>query len=267
MSMRAKSAFAVKSGIRRAVEAEGIPHTLVANFFFSGYFLPNLAQPGSQSPPTDKVVILSDGTAKGKLLLNCHPSLKTRTVKPAIQILSSPIAVFFCSGRRQSQPSPPLCANSGSGRKSSERQIFVRGSGDGSPRPLISIPSVKRGLKLGDVFASRRNTGVGLAGTAGRSIGLHWVQLSFGFRAAIGSIRIPIGTIWVIWICWTKLYLLDFCWMILDGFRPIGPAARGLQRGILAVGSRLAGSGFWVGVRTVLAGETGLRIESLVQNL
>ncbi|RAL45465.1 hypothetical protein DM860_014854 [Cuscuta australis] len=75
----AKSAFAVKSGIRRAVEAEGIPHTLVANFFFSGYFLPNLAQPGSQSPPTDKVVILSDGTAKGKLLLNCHPSLKTRS--------------------------------------------------------------------------------------------------------------------------------------------------------------------------------------------
>ncbi|VFQ67856.1 unnamed protein product [Cuscuta campestris] len=75
----AKSAFEVKSGIRRAVEAEGIPHTFVANFFFSGYFLPNLAQPGSQSPPTDKVVILGDGTAKA--VFNKEDDIAAYTIK------------------------------------------------------------------------------------------------------------------------------------------------------------------------------------------
>ncbi|XP_058092058.1 phenylcoumaran benzylic ether reductase Pyrc5 [Magnolia sinica] len=60
----AKSAFATKAQIRRAVEAEGIPYTYVSSNFFAGYFLPSLAQPGATSPPRDKVVILGDGNPK-----------------------------------------------------------------------------------------------------------------------------------------------------------------------------------------------------------
>ncbi|XP_058092062.1 phenylcoumaran benzylic ether reductase Betv6-like [Magnolia sinica] len=60
----AKSAFATKVQIRRAVEAEGIPYTYVSSNFFAGYFLPSLAQPGATSPPRDKAVILGDGNPK-----------------------------------------------------------------------------------------------------------------------------------------------------------------------------------------------------------
>ncbi|KAK9677847.1 hypothetical protein RND81_11G171100 [Saponaria officinalis] len=60
----AKTAFAQKSEIRRAVEAQGIPYTYVSSNFFAGYFLPNLSQPGATSPPRDKVVILGDGNPK-----------------------------------------------------------------------------------------------------------------------------------------------------------------------------------------------------------
>ncbi|XP_062080319.1 phenylcoumaran benzylic ether reductase TP7-like [Humulus lupulus] len=61
----AKSAFAVKSQIRRAVEAEGIPYTYVACNYFAGYFLPTLVQSGATAPPRDKVIILGDGNPKG----------------------------------------------------------------------------------------------------------------------------------------------------------------------------------------------------------
>lgn len=57
----AKTAFETKAKIRRAIEAEGIPHTYVASNFFAGYFLPTLAQAGATAPPRDKVVILGDG--------------------------------------------------------------------------------------------------------------------------------------------------------------------------------------------------------------
>lgn len=63
----AKSAFANKAQIRRAIESEGIPHTYVSSNCFAGYFLPTLAQPAATAPPRDKVVILGDGNAKGKL--------------------------------------------------------------------------------------------------------------------------------------------------------------------------------------------------------
>ncbi|CAH9056376.1 unnamed protein product [Cuscuta europaea] len=75
----AKSAFQVKSALRRAIEAEGIPHTFVANFFFANYFLPNLAQPGSTSPPTEKVVILGDGTPKA--VFNKEEDIASYTIK------------------------------------------------------------------------------------------------------------------------------------------------------------------------------------------
>ncbi|CAH9107131.1 unnamed protein product [Cuscuta epithymum] len=75
----AKSAFQVKSALRRAIEAEGIPHTFVANFFFANYFLPNLAQPGSTTAPTEKVVILGDGTPKA--VFNKEEDIAAYTIK------------------------------------------------------------------------------------------------------------------------------------------------------------------------------------------
>jgi uncharacterized protein YbjT (DUF2867 family) len=60
----AKSIFAVKARIRRAIEAEGIPYTYVSSNFFAGYFLPTLGQVGVTGPPTDKVLILGDGNVK-----------------------------------------------------------------------------------------------------------------------------------------------------------------------------------------------------------
>lgn len=61
----AKSTFAIKAQIRRAIEAEGIPYTIVSSNFFAGYFLPSLGQAGMHGLPTDKVVILGDGNTKG----------------------------------------------------------------------------------------------------------------------------------------------------------------------------------------------------------
>ncbi|XP_074275413.1 phenylcoumaran benzylic ether reductase Betv6-like [Silene latifolia] len=60
----AKTGWAQKTEIRRAVEAQGIPFTYVASNFCAGYFLPSLCQLGAASPPRDKVVILGDGTPK-----------------------------------------------------------------------------------------------------------------------------------------------------------------------------------------------------------
>ncbi|XP_058092060.1 eugenol synthase 2-like isoform X2 [Magnolia sinica] len=60
----AKSAFATKARIRRAVEAEGIPYTYVSTNCFAAYFLPSLGQAGATSPPRDKVVSLGDGNPK-----------------------------------------------------------------------------------------------------------------------------------------------------------------------------------------------------------
>ncbi|GAV58263.1 NmrA domain-containing protein [Cephalotus follicularis] len=60
----AKVAFATKAKIRRAIEAEGIPYTYVANNFFAGYFLSNLSQDGATAPPRDKIVIFGDGIPK-----------------------------------------------------------------------------------------------------------------------------------------------------------------------------------------------------------
>jgi len=60
----AKTMFATKAKIRRAIEAEGIPYTYVSSNCFAGYFLPSLGQPGLTAPPRDKIVISGDGNAK-----------------------------------------------------------------------------------------------------------------------------------------------------------------------------------------------------------
>jgi phenylcoumaran benzylic ether reductase len=61
----AKSTYAKKAQIRRAVESEGIPYTFVSSNFFAGRFLPNLGQFGVPGLATDKVIILGDGNTKG----------------------------------------------------------------------------------------------------------------------------------------------------------------------------------------------------------
>ncbi|KAM7517196.1 hypothetical protein LguiA_006779 [Lonicera macranthoides] len=75
----AKSAFQIKAQIRRAVEAEGIPFTIVSSNCFAGYFLPTLVQPGVTAPPRDKVVILGDGNPKA--IFNDERDIGTYTIK------------------------------------------------------------------------------------------------------------------------------------------------------------------------------------------
>ncbi|KAL2458078.1 Isoflavone reductase-like protein P3 [Forsythia ovata] len=75
----AKSSFEIKSKIRRAVEAEGIPFTFVSSNYFAGYSLPTLVQPGVTAPPRDKVIILGDGNAKA--VFNEEHDIGTYTIK------------------------------------------------------------------------------------------------------------------------------------------------------------------------------------------
>ncbi|XP_074282806.1 phenylcoumaran benzylic ether reductase POP1-like [Silene latifolia] len=75
----AKSAFAVKAGIRRAVEAAGIPYTYVSANNFAGLFLPSMSQPGATSPPRDKIVILGDGNPKA--VFNQEEDIATYTIR------------------------------------------------------------------------------------------------------------------------------------------------------------------------------------------
>ncbi|CAI0377469.1 unnamed protein product [Linum tenue] len=65
----AKTAFASKAKVRRAIESEGIPFTYVSSNLFNGIFLATLTQLGTTAPPRDKVVIFGDGNPKGK-----HPT-------------------------------------------------------------------------------------------------------------------------------------------------------------------------------------------------
>ncbi|KAF0898933.1 hypothetical protein E2562_012638 [Oryza meyeriana var. granulata] len=60
----AKSIFAGKASIRRAVEAAGIPYTYVVSNYFAGYSLTTIGQTLPPAPPVDSVVILGDGSTK-----------------------------------------------------------------------------------------------------------------------------------------------------------------------------------------------------------
>nr|XP_043627819.1 isoflavone reductase-like protein [Erigeron canadensis] len=75
----AKSAFATKAKIRRAIEAENIPHTYISSNCMSGFFLPTLSQPGVTAPPRDKVFILGDGNAK--VVFNDEYDIATYTIR------------------------------------------------------------------------------------------------------------------------------------------------------------------------------------------
>ncbi|KAH7682766.1 Saccharopine dehydrogenase NADP binding domain-containing protein [Dioscorea alata] len=60
----AKSLYSIISQQRRTIEASGIPYTFVVSNLFASYFLPTLAQAEATGPPTDKVLILGDGTPR-----------------------------------------------------------------------------------------------------------------------------------------------------------------------------------------------------------
>ncbi|XP_011000367.1 PREDICTED: isoflavone reductase homolog isoform X2 [Populus euphratica] len=121
----AKTGFATKAKIRRAIEAEGIPYTYVASNSFSGFFLPalnhsrsgglwlylhphvqassigsnaetTLKQPGAPASPRDKVVILGDGDTKDDIATYTIKAVddpravnKTLFIKPPSNIISS----------------------------------------------------------------------------------------------------------------------------------------------------------------------------------
>ncbi|KAK1280950.1 hypothetical protein QJS04_geneDACA023180 [Acorus gramineus] len=75
----AKSVFALKSAIRRKIEEEGIPYTIVSSNYFAGYFLPTLAQLDTPTPPRDKVTIIGDGNVKAIFLK--ETDIGTYTIK------------------------------------------------------------------------------------------------------------------------------------------------------------------------------------------
>ncbi|XP_059457945.1 eugenol synthase 2-like isoform X1 [Corylus avellana] len=60
----AASFFGLKTGIRRSIEAEGVPYTYVVSNGFAGSFLRNFGQDGVTAPPRDKVAITGDGNPK-----------------------------------------------------------------------------------------------------------------------------------------------------------------------------------------------------------
>ena len=74
-----KSAYAIKSQVRRAIESQGIPYTYVVAGSFSSFYLPNLAQLGLTAPPRDKIVIIGDGTPKA--IFNDEHDIAAYTIK------------------------------------------------------------------------------------------------------------------------------------------------------------------------------------------
>ncbi|KAB1207298.1 hypothetical protein CJ030_MR7G011619 [Morella rubra] len=74
-----KSAYAIKAKLRRTIEAEKIPYTIVSSNLFAGYFLPSLAQAGATGPPRDKVVILGDGNPKA--IFNSEEDIGSYTIR------------------------------------------------------------------------------------------------------------------------------------------------------------------------------------------
>ncbi|KAI7746586.1 hypothetical protein M8C21_005740 [Ambrosia artemisiifolia] len=64
----AKTTFAGKARIRRAVEAADIPHTYISCNGFAGYFLPTVGQMDTHTAPREKITILGDGNPKGRII-------------------------------------------------------------------------------------------------------------------------------------------------------------------------------------------------------
>ncbi|XP_047329433.1 eugenol synthase 1-like [Impatiens glandulifera] len=75
----AKSMFESKAKIRRAIEASGIPYTIVVGNCSSGFFLPNIAQLGLTAPPRDKLTIFGHGNVK--VVFNSEADIGAYTIK------------------------------------------------------------------------------------------------------------------------------------------------------------------------------------------
>lgn len=78
--------YARKAEIRRLVEEEGIPYTIISCNFFMSYLLPSLVQPGLNAPPRDEVSIFGDGNVGGLFcsLVQFNNVLKAGTVVAVI---------------------------------------------------------------------------------------------------------------------------------------------------------------------------------------
>lgn len=61
-----RETFDQKMVVRRAIEEANIPFTYVSANCFAGYFVGNLSQLKTLTPPTDKVYLYGDGNVKGK---------------------------------------------------------------------------------------------------------------------------------------------------------------------------------------------------------
>ncbi|KAG5543189.1 hypothetical protein RHGRI_016064 [Rhododendron griersonianum] len=75
----AKTAYAMKAQLRRAIEAEGIPYTFVSSNYFAGYNLPHFGQPELSAPPREKAIILGDGNPKAVFV--AEHDIGTYTIK------------------------------------------------------------------------------------------------------------------------------------------------------------------------------------------
>ncbi|CAN1259681.1 Bifunctional pinoresinol-lariciresinol reductase [Linum perenne] len=59
-----RETFDQKMVVRKAIEEANIPHTYISANCFAGYFVGNLSQLGTLTPPSDKVIIYGDGNVK-----------------------------------------------------------------------------------------------------------------------------------------------------------------------------------------------------------
>lgn len=65
ISNMAYNFYTEKAEIRRLVEAEGIPYTIISCNFFMSFLIPSLVQPDLETPPRDKATIFGYGDTKG----------------------------------------------------------------------------------------------------------------------------------------------------------------------------------------------------------
>ncbi|KAL5823824.1 hypothetical protein ACOSQ4_021724 [Xanthoceras sorbifolium] len=78
----AKSGYALKAKIRRAIEAAGIPYTYISCNCSFGFFLPTLAQPGATDLPREKIMMFGDGQHQG--IFNKEEDIATYTIRAVV---------------------------------------------------------------------------------------------------------------------------------------------------------------------------------------
>nr|KYP75191.1 Isoflavone reductase isogeny [Cajanus cajan] len=99
-----KSLFATKVKVRRIIEAEGIPYTIVSNNYFASFFLPKLSQlPPIEAAPRDKITILGDGNPKATYTIKAVDDPRTLNkilyIRPPANTLSFNELVTLWEGK------------------------------------------------------------------------------------------------------------------------------------------------------------------------